>query len=92
MAELLPLLKLLKEVVTNLKALHAADFDLQHYQGKANFRNLSVENSDGTIDVGSLLKRKNNLTTALESLRKKAMEYIQSRDSNNMCRHQEMPD
>ncbi|MFZ3165988.1 MAG: hypothetical protein WA130_00120 [Candidatus Methanoperedens sp.] len=64
MSEVLPLLKLLKEVVTNSKSLDAADFDLQQYQGKANFRNLSV-------DVGSLLIRKNNLTTELELLRKK---------------------
>lgn len=71
MVELLPLLKLLKEVITNSKALDAADFDLQHYQGKANFRNLSVKKSANVIDLGALQERKSNLTQALKLLYQK---------------------
>ena len=72
MSEVLPLLKLLKEVVTNSKALDAADFDLQQYQGKANVRNLSA-------DVGSLLIRKNHLTTALELLQNRLKQAASTR-------------
>lgn len=82
-ADVLPLLKLLKEVVTNAKALDAADFDLKQYQGKANARNLNVEkslaNPTRIVDVGLLLKRKEKLKEALELLIKKLSTAVDSR-------------
>jgi hypothetical protein len=84
-ADLLPLLKLLKELVTGSKALDAADFDLKQYNGKTNFENLSVEKS-GTAktDIGSLLKRISSLTTSLQSLLKKLDQTVHAR-SATMC-------
>jgi hypothetical protein len=82
-ADALPLLKLLKEVVTNAKALDAADFDLKQYQGKANSRNLNVEKllTDPTriVDIGLLLKRKEKLKEALELLIKKLRTVVDGR-------------
>ena len=85
MAEVLPLLRLLKEIVTNSKALDAADFDLQQYQGKANSRNLTIKKSGvAVIDIGSLYERKENLIAALEDLMKK-LKQANNKRSATMC-------
>lgn len=68
-AELLPLLKLLKEVVTNAKPLNAADFDLQRYPRKANAGNLLREYTGNVVtDIGFLKSRKDRLVAVVEPL------------------------
>lgn len=66
-SDVLPLLKLLKEVVTGSKALSAADFDLQQYPGKANAGNLRADKTAGAEDIGALIKRRDNVVAALKS-------------------------
>jgi len=73
-SDVLPLLKMLKEVVTQSRALNAADLDLQQYRGKANVRNLTVDRTAG--DVGGLMKRKANVTAEVELKIKKLKDAL----------------
>ena len=76
-SEILPLLNLLRDTITNAKPLDAADFDLSPYPARTNFRNLKIENSrGGIIDIGVLAKRKEALQLIVEGLIKKLKKII----------------
>ncbi|MBO9565207.1 MAG: hypothetical protein J7621_20695 [Niastella sp.] len=82
-AELLPLLKLLKEVVTNAKVLDATDFDLQRYPGKTNAANLFIERAGGIVtDIGSLKTRLVRLVEIVEPLQMKLQKLAESSTSS----------
>ncbi len=79
--DLLPLLNLLKEMVTGSKSLDGQDFDLQPTH-QLNSRNLNSEIFGGVeSNIGLLLSRKDKLTTSFKTLFEKLIKLTSNRQT-----------